>query len=106
MEQNEITKSQLDNFTDADSLVGRIRQNKIVVYTAITDNYDHLYEPLYKCDKFDYVCFTDNPNLKSDFWKIKTFQHCNYDATRKARYVKILPHLFFQDYNYSVWVDA
>lgn len=105
MEQQEITKSYINNFSDVDSSVNRIKKNKIVVYTAITDNYDNLYEPLYKSDKFDYVCFTDNPNLKSDFWKIKTL-NCNLDATRKARYVKILPHLFFQDYNYSVWVDA
>jgi hypothetical protein len=106
MSQHKLNKSQPDYYTYVDTSGGRNRKNKIVVYTAITDNYDILYEPLYKSDKFDYVCFTDNPNLKSDFWKIITLQHCNLDATRKARYVKILPHLFFQDYKYSVWIDA
>lgn len=101
MEQDKIIYQ-----SDVGTSVGQINKNKVVVYTAITGNYDNLYEPRYKSDKFDYVCFTDNPDIKSNFWKIIPLPHHNLDSTRKARYVKILPHLFFQDYNYSVWVDA
>lgn len=85
---------------------GEISPKKIVVYTAITGNYDQLVEPLYKSDEFDYVCFTDNKRMKSDFWKIVRFRSIRYDLTRQARWVKILPHKFFQGYEYSIWVDA
>jgi hypothetical protein len=83
-----------------------LNTNKIVVYTCITGNYDHLYEPLYRSDDFDYVCFTDNQELESDFWKISKFSVGDYDPTRQARWVKILPHLFLKNYQYSIWVDA
>ena len=47
--------------------------NKIAVYTCITGNYDNLLEISEKSDKIDYICFTDNKNLKSASWKIKYF---------------------------------
>lgn len=106
MEQYELDKNRLSNYTNERTLNNSIRKNRVVVYTAITANYDNLYDPSYKSDKFDYICFTDNPNLKSDFWEIRMIPDCNLDPTRKARYVKILPQLFLQDYEYSVWVDA
>ncbi len=45
-------------------------ENKYVVYTIIFGDYDTLKEPEFISPNFDYICFTDNLNLKSNIWKI------------------------------------
>ena len=37
-----------------------------VVYTAIFNNYDKLINSNIKNDKIDFLCFTDDKNLKSN----------------------------------------
>jgi len=37
-----------------------------VIYTAITNNYDILKDPIAVSDDFDYICVSDNPNLKTN----------------------------------------
>ncbi|UNK19755.1 glycosyltransferase [Paenibacillus sp. N3/727] len=82
------------------------KQRKNVIYTAITGNYDRLQDPVQMSEKCDYYCFTDNPLLKSSSWKIILLGKIFVDPARQARWVKIMPHLFFQDYEHSVWVDG
>tara|TARA_Y100000310_G_scaffold205335_1_gene205685 strand:- start:1120 stop:1869 length:750 start_codon:yes stop_codon:yes gene_type:complete len=85
---------------------------KIVVYTAIFGGYDDLYEPLVKPDNVDFVCFTDNKNLKSDVWDVRYTLPLYYNYglknpfVRNARKFKALPHRFLSDYDYSVWADG
>ncbi|RAP47569.1 MAG: hypothetical protein BZ135_02025 [Methanosphaera sp. rholeuAM6] len=79
---------------------------KMVVYTALTGNYDELVTPSVRNPKFDYICFTDNPNLKSNFWTIQLMEDLELDSVRKARHYKILPHKYLKDYDYSLWIDA
>lgn len=80
----------------------------IVVYTAIAGGYDSLKLPELEMNDIDFVCFTDNPKLKSDFWEIRNFPDLDIDIDkiRKCRNVKIRPHLYFSDYEYSIWVDG
>lgn len=82
--------------------------DKIVVYTAISGDYDVLKTPEYITDNCDYICFTDNPKLKSEVWTIKPFPEfaVTLDRVRRCRYVKIMPHVLFPDYQYSIWVDG
>ena len=79
---------------------------KIVVYTAVTGNYDDIIVPRYINPDFDYICFTDNPNLFSDFWEIRQMEDLDLDEVRKARRYKILPHKYLSEYDYSIWVDS
>jgi hypothetical protein len=83
---------------------------KIVAYTAIVDNYNPLQNPLYIDPQIDYVCFTDQPKwcslVNNTVWKCRPFPRMDLDATRMNRYVKILPHLFFPEYEYSIYVDG
>lgn len=44
---------------------------KIVVYTVIFNDYDFLKPHPIKYDNIDYICFTNNKNLKSNFWTVK-----------------------------------
>jgi len=98
-------------------------EEKGVVYTAIFGDYEPLLNPKFLNENLDYICFTDNPNLKSDIWKVILIDDVigNYtfvdnsnnkisfedlDYTRKARTIKILPHIFLKEYDFSFWVDA
>jgi len=46
-----------------------MKSNKCI-YTFIVGNYDNLKEPKIYTPGWDYICVTDNPNLKSDIWQI------------------------------------
>ena len=81
-------------------------RKKLAVYTAITGDYDELLTPEYVNHNFDYICFTDNINLKSDFWEIRLVEELDLDNVRKARRYKVLPHVYLADYDYSLWVDG
>lgn len=82
--------------------------NKKVVYTCITGGYDTLRDPSKVSLGFDYICFTDDPNLKSDVWDIRPLPEGleNLSNVKKQRYVKINPHKFLKDYDLSIWVDG
>ena len=79
--------------------------NDIIVYTAITEGYDHLKIPK-PSQGIDYVCFTDD-QFESKIWQFKSINlpHID-DPTRKARYLKLHPHLLFPNHRWSIWVDG
>jgi len=82
------------------------KNNKIVVYTAIANNYDDLINPKVVSNNIDYICFTDDNDLKSEIWNIIKFPRNNCNPIEKNRYVKLLPHNFFEEYDYSVYIDG
>lgn len=90
----------------AKELIEDIKKNKLVIYTAFTGNYDSLKQPEFVDENCDYICFTDNPNLKSDFWKIIPMEESTLDNNRKAKQYKVLPHKYLKDYKYSFWLDG
>lgn len=83
---------------------------RIVVYTCITGNYDKPLEPVYQPDNIDYVIITDSEIDPASKWRkldINTVEVVKkFDNTRKARYAKTHPHVFFPEYEYSIWVDS
>ncbi|MBE5879949.1 MAG: DUF616 domain-containing protein [Lachnospiraceae bacterium] len=80
---------------------------KPVVYTAITGNYDNVKEPLHIMQGVDYYLFTNNPNVKSDNWKVIFIDNEEeLDNVRLARKIKILGHEILESYDYSIWVDG
>lgn len=76
-----------------------------VIYTCITGNYDAIVEPNYITPDWDYVCFTDNPNMTSTHWKIVQV-NLPYDAAAASRYVKINYQEFLPNYNISIWING
>ena len=82
------------------------KNNKCVVYTAITGGYDNLNDPDYIDPDFDYICFTDDPNLKSNVWDVRLMDYEDNNLIRKARRYKILPHKYLKEYDYSFWIDG
>ena len=83
-----------------------IKNNKLVIYTAFTGDYDTLKHPDVIDDNCDYICFTDNPDLESDLWKIIPMEESILDNNRKAKQYKLLPHKYLKDYKYSFWLDG
>ena len=79
--------------------------NKKVIYTAIFNNYDSLKTPLVVSKGWDYLCFTNSKELRSDVWKIK-YVPMNASASMCARNIKINYFNYVSKYDISVWVDA
>lgn len=83
---------------------------RIAVYTAITGNYDLPIEPLYVPQNVDFYIVTDMEISANSVWKKIDInligKISRMDSTRKARFAKIHPHLFFKDYEYSIWIDS
>ena len=83
---------------------GKLSTSRIVVYTAITGDYDELRTPLVLSDDITYVCMTNNRDMKSDVWNMEYINDDTLDNVHLARHIKMNPHLFFSDYETSVWV--
>ncbi len=79
--------------------------NDKVIYTSIIGGYDDLFEPDFKPEGWDFVCFTDR-DLKSNTWDIQKVLPLYKDNTRTARKYKLLPHRWFPNYKYSCWIDG
>lgn len=81
---------------------------KVVVYCAVSGDYDKLRSHYYLTDEFDYVLFTDSKEIKGKHaWEIKPMkEYDNKIPVRKARYYKMFPDKLFPDYEYSVWIDG
>lgn len=79
--------------------------NNKIIYTAIIGGYDDLFEPDFKPDGWDFVCFTDR-DFKSDTWDVQKVLPLYKDNTRTARKYKLLPHRWFPNYEYSCWIDG
>lgn len=78
----------------------------VAVYTAITGDYDNLRDPLFTDENLIYICFTNNRNIKSKVWNVEYINHNGLDNVHLARHIKMNPHLYFSEYEMSVWVDA
>ncbi len=79
--------------------------NKKVIYTSIFGSEYYLHEPSVKLNGWDYICFTDNPDYKSDTWDVRIIPKI-YDGARDSKKPKILPHRYLQDYDISIWIDG
>lgn len=76
-----------------------------MIYTVITGDKDILNEDI-NTDGTRAVCFTDNPNLKSDVWEIVLLPRLFNDVRRDSRIPKMLPHIFFPNEEYTLYLDA
>ncbi len=80
---------------------------KVIVYSANIGGYDNFislntYDP-----NVEYILFTDDTEFKSDVWKVKSvdFLTDTLDNRKKARYIKLNPHLVLPPHDISIWID-
>ncbi len=92
--------------TDSYKVNDGIYNEKIVVYTSITGDYDELSDPLFVDDDIDYVCFTNNKSIKSSVWNVEYISDETLDNMHLAKHVKFFPDQWVPEYDTSVWVDG
>ena len=97
------------NISTKDVVGPRHNERCGVVYTCITGDYDNLCNHTYVNPKWDYVCFTDNPKIKNSNnsnWKLSGLVFAKLDNIRNQRWHKMHPHLVFESYDRSLYLDA
>lgn len=88
------------------SIIRSYNKKPILIYTAITGDYDSLKEPQFIADDLTYVCLTNNPNIRSKNWIVEYVKDNRMDNVHLARHIKLNPHLYFKDDEMSIWVDG
>jgi hypothetical protein len=78
--------------------------NGLAIYTAILQGRDVYKEP--PKGKFDTFLFTDTPIPTGRARVVPVAEPLVQDAVRSARFIKTLPHLFFHDHEYTLWMDG
>jgi hypothetical protein len=68
--------------------------NKKILYTTVFGNYDDVIEPKLS-NGWDWKCFSEENSLS-----------LYTDNNRNAKRFKVLPHRYFQDYEYSIFIDG
>jgi hypothetical protein len=76
-----------------------------VVYTCLFGHSELFNDFEYERDGIDFICFTDDPELRSDFWKIELVPRRALDPARAAKKIKALPHIYLSQYDHSLYID-
>ncbi len=76
-----------------------------VVYTCMFGYSEHFNDQHYEANDIDFVCFTDDPDLRSSFWQMRVIPLGLLDPARRSKQIKALPHRFLPDYDLSLYVD-
>ncbi len=81
---------------------------KICVYTSIYGRYDSIQEPLVKPENIDYCIFTDTPLPDNSRWSNVEIDFPSSANTNilKNRYVKMMSHKLFPDYDITIYIDG
>ncbi|WP_374435575.1 DUF268 domain-containing protein [Inhella sp.] len=85
---------------------------RIVVYTVLTGSKEPLGDPLEGLSgaalqsdlEFDWVCFTDDPALRSPRWQMRLLQE-PLPPERSSRRPKMLPHEYLGEWAHSLYID-
>lgn len=80
---------------------------KIIVFSANFGDYDNFYEPKIIDKNVRYILFTDNKYYNSKIWEIShsDFIDSSLSLRKKARFIKLNPHLILPEHDVSIWVD-
>lgn len=84
---------------------------RVAVYTAVFDRYDAACFPQYVNREMDYFYVSDTkPDQLPDYFQWLDAKNVIPDnivtPVKRNRYLKMHPHLFLQNYDYSIYVDG
>lgn len=83
---------------------------KKCIFTVITGGYDELLEPAIRSRDWDYICFTDTPNIKSKNWKIRPIHEKDLQIAcpkRRANAVVMKYYEYLSDeYDICLYIDG
>jgi hypothetical protein len=77
------------------------------VCTTLVGNYERLNEqPMAIGSDVPFVCFTDDPSLRSKTWEIRQISCVlERDPIRSQREIKLSPHKYLPDFDASLYID-
>lgn len=87
------------------------RNTKIAVYTCVTGNYDNIHTPLVKLENVDYYLLVDDYDKYKQYSSSFIVKQLPKEVINKGnilanRYAKFHPLDFFDDYDYSIYIDG
>jgi len=88
--------------------VAQSQKPRRVVYTALMGGYQALAaQPAAVNSDIDWICFTDDPTLRSDYWNIRVVRPAiPWDPARSVRSLKSTGYReLLSDYDESLWID-
>ena len=65
-----------------------------------------IHEPRRVTPGWDYICFTDNPRLKSKVWQFRKLSSTSLGPRKDSRRPKILNDEYLPEYDISIYVDS
>lgn len=74
------------------------------MYTVITGGYDTV-KTFPKAEGWDYILFTDDRGLESDFWQVRYVDKQD-NSVKQQRDIKIRPHHYLPEYDLTCYIDA
>lgn len=77
-----------------------------VIYTAITAQKDRLHIPKHRLANTDYVCFTDNMDMRAGYFELRPLPWQEASPRLTARRCKLFAHELFPDHDASMWMDG
>ena len=84
-----------------------IEDQKLVVYTCLTGDYEKPVRSHVIEDGVKYVCFSDNKVSVADGWEFRKIEGLDHlDNKDKNRYIKMNPHKFLKDFDISIYIDS
>ena len=105
-------KNKIVNYNnDYTSNIDYLKTLKKVVYSALFGRYDNIHS-IVKEYGYDYVLFTDHiiENKTDSNWTIvyidEEIKNLNMNIIKKQRFIKTHPHLFFKNYDLSIYIDT
>jgi hypothetical protein len=80
-------------------------KSQVAVYTAVFGGYDRLIEQP-DMPGVDLVCFTDDPGLRSDQWRVVRARARARHPRMAAKWFKTHPHRVLRRYRRTIWIDG
>lgn len=80
-------------------------KKKIAVYTTRLGSTEDLTVPQYINNNVDYVCFTNNTELKQVPWDVRLIENNNLSKEEIIEQYKLFPYMYLEEYDYSIWID-
>lgn len=83
------------------------QSGRLCVYTSLMGGYESLNEqPMAEQSDIPFICFTDDPELRSDTWQIRLVPPLfALDSARSQRDLKLRPHVHLEEFEASLYID-
>jgi len=88
------------------SISEKLKNLRIAVFTALTNNFDELVALPFIDEGIDYFCFTDTPRAITIPYANKITQYIDPNPRKTARFIKTHPHFYLPEYDLVIWIDA